>query len=100
MMDAEQTQIVEVRPTTVRFPMFDVMGVCEGHVPTAREAAMSVPPTNFAALRTGRVTTAATLVHRPAGVVVDRQGDGGVAGDPLHGGRAEPAVSLEFPGEV
>src|SRR6185312_13310150 len=97
MMDAEQTQIVEIRRTAVRFPTFDVMGVRERHVRATREPAMSVPPPHLAALGSGRVTACPPLVHRPTGVVVDGQGDGGVAGDPLHGGRAEQAVSLELP---
>ena len=36
MMDAQQTQIVEICRTAVRFPTFDVMGVRERHVHTAR----------------------------------------------------------------
>jgi hypothetical protein len=100
MMDAQQTQIVEIRRTAVRFPTFDVMGVRERHVRTAREPAMSVPPPHLAALRSTRVTAAAPFVHRPACVIVDGQRDGGVADDPLHGGRAEQAVSLELPREV
>jgi hypothetical protein len=100
MMDAQQTQIVQVRGTAVRFPTFDVMGVREGDVRTTGEAAMSVSAPHLAALRPARVTAATPLVHRPTCVIVDGQGDGGVADDLLHGSDAEQAVSLELPSEV
>jgi hypothetical protein len=61
---------------------------------------MSIPSQHLSALRLGRETLGPALVHGVPVVVVDRDGDGGIAGDLLHGLAVDQADALELTGEV
>ena len=95
VVQAHEGEVVEVGPTA-RFPWNDVMHIGEGHVGTTREATMSVPAHDLAALGIARFSPGPALVHGVPDVVVDRDGHGGVTGDPLHGLDTDQPVTLEL----
>ena len=92
VVEAQQGQIVDVR-LPAGLPRFDVMGVRERRVRAAREPAVPVPSPDLAALGVGRLTPGPALEHRVADVVVDRDGDRRVTGDPPHGLAADQVVA-------
>ena len=61
---------------------------------------MSVPAHDLAALGIARCAPGPALVHRVPDVVVDPDGDGGVAGDLLDRLGADQAVALELAGQA
>ena len=75
------------------------MDIDEGRVGAVREATMSIPPHHLSALRLGREALGPALVHSVPDVVVDRDGDGGVTGDPSHGLAVDQSMTLEVTGE-
>src|ERR1700683_4617367 len=62
VVHAGEGEIVEVGPAT-GFPRNDVVDVGEGHVGTAREATVPVPPQHLSALGLGGAPFGPALVH-------------------------------------
>jgi hypothetical protein len=92
---AEENESGEVGSSS-GFPRDDVVHMGEGHVPTAREATMSIPSPHLSALGLSRKTPGPALLHGVPDIVVDRHGKGGVTGDALDRLRIDQAVPLEF----
>src|SRR5580692_3195457 len=93
-----QGQIVEVGAAP-GFPRKNVVHIGEGHVGTAREPTMSVPPQDLSALRLGRETAGPALLHGVPDVVVDPNDDGGVTSDPLQRLDVDQTAVLELAGQ-
>ena len=99
VMQTEKREVFKVGPAA-RLPGHDVVGVGEGDVGAAREAAVAVPAHDLSALGVGRLSPGPALVHGVPDVVVDTDGDGGVAGDLADGLGVDQAVALEVPGQL
>ena len=99
VMEAHERKVVEVGLAS-RFPRHDVMHIGEGHVGASGKPAVAVSPHHLPALGIGRESPGPALVHGVADVIVDGDGDGGVARHPLHGLAIDQAVPLELPGEL
>ena len=98
VVETGEHEIAQVgRP--VGFPRDNVMDIGEGHVRAAWEATMSIPAQDLSALGLARKPPGPALVHGVPDVVVDREDDGGVTGDPLHCLSVDEADVLELTGE-
>src|SRR5271155_5713078 len=75
------------------------MHIGKGRVRAAWEPAMSIPSQYLSALGPGRETPGPAFVHGVSDVVVDRDGNGGVTGDPAHRFGVDEADVMELAGE-
>src|SRR5215469_8048532 len=93
---AKKRQIRQVGGTSVRSPPSNVMGIYEGCIRTAGEAAVAVASNELPTLRRGRIAALTTFVHRVTKVVVDGQDHRGVTGHPTNRLSADETLALEL----